>query len=73
MIAFEPTVEQAEVARRIAGFVADEVIPREAEELHRRDGIRPATVEALRLRARAAGVYGPQLPAALGGLGLDWR
>jgi acyl-CoA dehydrogenase len=73
VIAFEPTVEQAEAARRIARFVADEVIPREAEELHRAEGIRPATVEALRARARAAGVYAPQLPAAFGGLGLDWR
>jgi acyl-CoA dehydrogenase len=73
VIAFEPPADHADVARRIARFVADEVIPREPEELHRADGISAATVEALRLRARAAGVYGPQLPIDLGGLGLDWR
>src|SRR6218665_2973124 len=28
---------------------------------------------SLRAKARAAGVYAPQLPAALGGLALSWR
>jgi acyl-CoA dehydrogenase len=73
VISFQPTAAQADVARRIARFVADEVIPRESEELHRADGISPASVETLRTRARAAGLYGPQLPIELGGLGLDWR
>jgi acyl-CoA dehydrogenase len=73
VIGFEPTAEQAAIAARIAAFVADEVVPYEADELHRADGIRAETVEALRARARSAGVYGPQLPADLGGLGLDWR
>jgi acyl-CoA dehydrogenase len=73
VIGFQPTPEQAAIAARIAAFVADEVIPRESDELHRVEGIRATTIAELRARARAAGVYGPQLLADLGGLGLDWR
>jgi acyl-CoA dehydrogenase len=52
------------LADRVAAFVRDEVIPAES---------RPVTdelVASLRARARAAGIYGPQLPVEYGGLGL---
>jgi acyl-CoA dehydrogenase len=72
MIGFAPTDEQREIQARVAAFVRDEVTPRE-DELRRPDGVPWESVLALRERARAAGVYAPQLPRGLGGLGLDWR
>jgi acyl-CoA dehydrogenase len=71
-IGFDPTPEQVDLRRRIAAFVAEEAIPREAE-LRQPGGLPWETVQALRARARAAGVYGPHLAPAWGGLGLDWR
>jgi acyl-CoA dehydrogenase len=73
VIDFSPTTEQQSIADRIARFLKDEVIPREPDELYRPDGIRQSTIDALRERARSAGVYAPQLPTEWGGLGLDWR
>ena len=53
-----------ELRDRVAAFVRDEVIPAESrpfsEEL----------VVELRAKARAAGIFGPQLPREYGGLGL---
>ncbi len=53
-----------ELRDRVAAFVRDEVIPAESrpfsEEL----------VAELRAKARAAGIFGPQLPREYGGLGL---
>lgn len=54
-------------------FVDEEAIPRERPALaHDLDALE-ATTRLLRARARQAGIYGPQLPAAWGGLGLSWR
>jgi acyl-CoA dehydrogenase len=49
---------------RVIAFVRDEVIPAESEPFS------SELVEALRVKARAAGIYGPQLPPEYGGLGL---
>jgi len=45
---------------RVAAFIRDEVIPVENDP----------DVDALRAKAREAGIWGPQLPAEWGGLGL---
>jgi acyl-CoA dehydrogenase len=67
---FTPSVRAAELAARVKAFVHDEVIPLEREARHE-DGLAPEQVAELRARARAAGVYGPQLPEEYGGLGLS--
>ena len=62
----EPLLAQLRV------FMDDEVIPRERPALaHDLDGIEAVACQ-LRDRAKAAGVYAPQLPAEWGGLGLSW-
>ncbi len=60
----------AEVAARVRAFVDEQVIPLEPRATHA-DGLPPDLLAEVRDKARAAGVYGPQLPAAYGGLGLD--
>ena len=59
--------ELASLRTRVADFIREEVIPAEppAGEALTRD-----VIDALRAKARAAGIYGPQLPAEYGGLGL---
>lgn len=58
------------LTERVLAFVNDEVIPLEAHA-EGDDGLPPTRLAELRAKARAAGVYGPQLPTELGGLGLD--
>jgi acyl-CoA dehydrogenase len=53
---------------RVAAFVRDEVVPVEPRGPH--EPIAPERLAELRDRARAAGIYGPQLPKEYGGLGL---
>ncbi len=64
---FELAPELIELRDRVAAFIRDEVIP-----LERRGGERISSEEisALRQKARAAGIYGPQLPREYGGMGL---
>ncbi len=58
---------------RLHTFMEQEVIPRESPALaHDLDGIE-RTARTLRAAARARGLYAPQLPRELGGLGLGWR
>jgi acyl-CoA dehydrogenase len=52
---------------RVAAFVRDEVIPAEPKV---GETITDDVVDSLREKARAAGIYGPQLPPEYGGLGL---
>jgi len=59
-----------EIAARVKTFVDDEVIPLEPHA-HAAGGLPPETLAELRATARAAGVYGPQLPQEFGGLGLN--
>jgi acyl-CoA dehydrogenase len=66
---FTPSARAAELAERVKAFVRDEIIPLELRAAHP-DGLPPELLAELRQRARAAGVYGPQLPVEYGGLGL---
>ena len=65
-LAYSPIALQ--VAARTREFIDREVIPLENRAV--RDGLAPETLAALRDKARAAGVYGPQINPAYGGLGL---
>jgi acyl-CoA dehydrogenase len=56
--------ELVDLRGRVAAFVRDEVIPAEGQ------AISDEVIAALRGKARAAGIYGPQLPREYGGLGL---
>ena len=67
---FTPSARAVELAERVKAFVRDEVIPLERHATHE-DGLAPQQLSELRVKARAAGVYGPQLPAEYGGQGLD--
>jgi acyl-CoA dehydrogenase len=58
---FELSPDLVDLRDRVATFIRDEVIPAENGE---------ADIAALREKARRAGIYGPQLPAEYGGLGL---
>jgi acyl-CoA dehydrogenase len=71
-ISFSPTPEQADLCDRIRAFVEREVVPHEPALLSP-EGVSWDVVGQLRDKARQAGIYGPQLPKHLGGLGLDWR
>jgi acyl-CoA dehydrogenase len=72
LISFKIPPEIADLKARIRDFVDREVVPREPALLTP-DGVTWDVVGALREKARAAGIYGPQIPKHLGGLGLDWR
>lgn len=69
MIDFEVPPELQDVRRRVASFVAEEVLPVEAElgeDLSAFEG----ALEVLRKKAQEAGLWTPHLPADWGGLGL---
>jgi acyl-CoA dehydrogenase len=61
---FELGADIVELRDRVAQFVHEEVIPRESEPFS------AELVADLRAKARRDGVFGPQLPAEYGGLGL---
>ena len=66
----------ASLAGRLAQlrrFMDEVVIPRESPALAHDLAAIDAVAADLRVAARAAGVYAPQLPPAWGGLGLSWR
>ena len=58
---------------RVRRFVEEEAIPRERPELAHDVAGLDAVIAELRGIAREAGIYAPQLPRELGGLGLSWR
>ncbi|MDX1710926.1 MAG: acyl-CoA dehydrogenase family protein [Rhodovibrionaceae bacterium] len=62
-----------ELRRRIRDFVADEILPQEADpaSYDEHENIRPHLLEELRTKVKQAGLWAPQMPQALGGLGLD--
>jgi acyl-CoA dehydrogenase len=72
LISFALTPEQEDIRDRIRAFVDGDVLPHESA-LFTPDGPSWELIGELRVKARAAGIYGPQLPKHLGGLGLDWR
>src|SRR5215211_4581802 len=67
---FTPSARAAELAEQVKAFVRDQVIPLERHATHE-DGLAPEQLAELRAKARAAGVYAPQLPAEYGGQGLN--
>jgi acyl-CoA dehydrogenase len=64
MVDFTLPPDLLDLRERVAAFVRDEVIPIEAQLLT------SELVAGLRAKARAAGLFGPQLPHEYGGLGL---
>lgn len=69
-VQFSDSEETKEVTERVRRFVDQYVIPAEGEA-RGENGLPPQRLRGLREEARQAGVYGPQLPAEYGGLGLD--
>lgn len=67
---FDPPESLRPLLDQVERFVADVVIPAEAEVLERGFGPSAPRLDELRARCKAAGLWGPQLPAELGGLGL---
>ena len=59
-----------EVCARLRALVDARVVPLEAEFFARGFGAVAPALEDVRQEARAAGLWAPQLPAALGGMGL---
>jgi acyl-CoA dehydrogenase len=59
----------AEARDRIRGFVADEIIPFEAEVIGRH--VDDTDTRELQKRGRASGLWAPQLSKELGGMGFD--
>ena len=72
MIDFTLDGRLEEIRRRTREFVEDQVLPVEADrgnwDAH--DNIADGPLQALRAKARAAGLWCPQVPEALGGMGL---
>jgi acyl-CoA dehydrogenase len=66
--ALSPTLQALQ--QRIRDFVRTEVVPLEAQEVEE-EGLPAELLSAIRLKARAASVWAPQLPIEYGGLGLD--
>ncbi|MBK8024682.1 MAG: acyl-CoA dehydrogenase family protein [Chloroflexi bacterium] len=56
---------------RVCQFIEAEVIPLEAGANDHPDGVPPEVLADLRAKAKAAGIFGPQIPTELGGLGLS--
>lgn len=62
-----------EIRKRVRHFVENEAIPQERPELAHDVQALDRVARELREKAMAAGIYAPQLPTELGGLGLSWR
>ncbi|HSY88594.1 MAG TPA: acyl-CoA dehydrogenase family protein [Verrucomicrobiae bacterium] len=65
--------ETEALRRRIADFVAAEIMPLEANRANydEHENIALPVLEALRAKVKAAGLWAPQMPRELGGLGLN--
>ncbi len=69
---FTLSEELAALRQRVRAFIDDHVLPVEADRANwnEYDNIKLAERDALRDKARAAGLWAPQMPEARGGLGL---
>ncbi|CAN5377833.1 acyl-CoA dehydrogenase [soil metagenome] len=67
---FELSHEQQAIVETVRRFVSNELYPHEAE-VDRSNDVPPALVEAIRAKALSAGLYAANMPAELGGGGLD--
>src|SRR6476661_4832902 len=70
MMDFSVPSHVQDITRRVRQFVDREVIPFEAHVDEYEDGIAPEALVDLRAKAKADGIFAPQLPKELGGLGL---
>ncbi len=70
---FTPSPEIVALQRRIRDFVAAEIIPFESDRANydEHENIALPVLDRLRARAKAAGLWAPQIPRDLGGLGLN--
>ena len=70
---FSLTPEVADLERRIVGFVEAEILPLEADpaSYDEHENIRLDLLEGLRLKAKQAGLWAPQMPVSRGGQGLS--
>jgi alkylation response protein AidB-like acyl-CoA dehydrogenase len=66
---FDPPAAVRPLLERIEKFVTDHVLPAEHAALH--DGFDERALAPLRARCRREGLWAPQLPKQLGGLGLS--
>lgn len=62
--------ELMELGERVEQFIDQQVIPLEAE-VRRKGGLDRKSLDGLRTAARQGGLFAPQLPEVLGGLGLS--
>jgi acyl-CoA dehydrogenase len=58
------------ITQRVRQFMQEEVIPLEAYFDQHEDGLAPELLQSVRAKAKLAGLWAPQLPTELGGLGL---
>jgi acyl-CoA dehydrogenase len=72
MLDFSLSPELIDLRDRTLAFVRDEVIPQE-RFVTEHDGLPTEHLEALRRKARDAGLYAPHVAKEWGGLGLDMR
>jgi acyl-CoA dehydrogenase len=70
---FTPSPEIAALERRIRDFVAAEILPLESNSasFDEHENIALPVLDRLRAEVKAAGLWAPQIPPALGGLGLN--
>jgi acyl-CoA dehydrogenase len=70
---FTPSREIAALQRRFRDFVAAEIVPLESDRASydEYENIALPVLDRLRARAKAAGLWAPQIPRELGGLGLN--
>ena len=72
MIDFSLTPETDAIRLRTKAFVAEHILPLETDRANydEHENIRNDLMEAVRMRARAAGLWSPQVPKERGGMGL---
>ena len=67
---FELTTEQKMIVDTVRAFVENELYPHE-DEVERLDEVPPALVQSIQAKAIEVGLYAANMPAELGGAGLD--
>lgn len=70
---FELSRDTDALRRRVAAFVADDILPLEADRANfdDHDNIALPVLEHVRAKAKAAGLWAPQAPTMRGGMGLS--
>src|ERR1700733_13108850 len=70
---FSLSPEIAQLRQRIREFVAAEILPLESDpaSFDEHENIALPLLDRLRAKAKAAGLWAPQMPRELGGLGLN--